>query len=117
MNHFTILHNSRCSQSRQALKFLQDHWASIEIIDYQKWYLSHSTLKHLQKLLWGIAIIDFMRKWEKEFTQLWLSKNSTDDELLKAMVLYPNLLQRPIIIKNNTFAVIARDENALKSII
>ncbi|MFN6963745.1 MAG: ArsC/Spx/MgsR family protein [Pyrinomonadaceae bacterium] len=57
-----------------------------------------------------------MRKKEAVFKELGLSDDSTDDELIRAMVEHPALLQRPIVEVGDR-AVLARPaEKALELI-
>ena len=64
----------------------------------------------------GLRPIEAIRKKEAEFRELGLSDESTDDELINAMVDHPALLQRPIVEVGDR-AVLARPaETALKLI-
>lgn len=113
MAKYTILHNPRCSKSRFALQFLEQKKVDFDVIEYQKWYLTIPNILHIQKLLWDMPLLHFLRKNEKEFWDLDLNKKN-ESEILKALTQFPNLLQRPIVIKDNTTAIIWRDEESLK---
>ncbi len=104
----TILHNPRCSKSRKWLELLKKTNKEFQIREYLKEPLSLEELKDLQKKLW-LKVIEFTRTKEKEFKELWLTKNSTNDELLQAIVKVPKLLERPIIY-NEKKAVLWRPE-------
>jgi arsenate reductase len=71
----------------------------------------------IKRLLGNIPIIDFTRTKEKEFIEQGLSKLSTESEIISIMKQFPNLLERPIVIRNNSFAVVARDEVSLNALI
>ena len=59
---------------------------------------------------------DVVRKSETVFKELNLSKDSSDNEIIRAIVENPSLLQRPIVEVGNR-AVLARPvENALELI-
>jgi arsenate reductase (glutaredoxin) len=58
--------------------------------------------------------IEAIRKKEAEFKELGLSEDTPDEELIKAIIEHPALLQRPIV-EVGRHAVIARPvEKALK---
>jgi len=94
----TILHNPRCSKSREALQILQESWAEYKIREYLKDPLNYQELTTLQKKLW-LNVIDFMRTKEPDFKEASLNKKSWDEELLQAIAKHPKLLERPITIK------------------
>ena len=65
----------------------------------------------------GLRPVDVVRKKEAEFNELGLSDETSDAELIKAMVEHPNLLQRPIV-EVGDHAILARPaEKALEIII
>ena len=70
--------------------------------------LDYNDLVDLQKKLW-LKAIDFTRTKEKEFIEAWLTKDSSDEKILKAMAKFPKLMERPIIY-NEIKAVIWRPE-------
>lgn len=75
--------------------------------------LSEKKLKELIRKT-GLRPIDVVRMKEAEFKELGLSDETTDAELIKAMIQHPNLLQRPIVEVGDK-AVLARPaEKALE---
>lgn len=95
-----IFHNPRCSKSRQTLKLLEDNNQDIEIIEYLKTPPKASELKKILKML-NISPRDLLRKGEKEYKEANLAdKSLTDQQIIDAMVKYPKLIERPIVIKN-----------------
>ena len=61
----------------------------------------------------GLKPFDVLRRGEAVFKALNLSKDSPDDEIIRAIVENPSLLQRPIV-EVGSRAVLARPvENAL----
>lgn len=75
--------------------------------------LSEKKLKELIRKT-GLRPIDVLRKKEAEYKELNLSDETSDAELIKAMVEHPNLLQRPIVEVGEK-AVLARPaEKALE---
>lgn len=108
-----IYHNPKCSKSRDALALLKKKGADPEVIEYIKTPLTREELKRIVEKL-GVSPMDIVRTdepiWKREFTGIrW-----EDDALFGALVEYPILLQRPIVI-NGKRAVIARPpERALE---
>ena len=106
MTKIIFLHNTRCSKSREALEILSKTGKWFELREYLKWPLDFHDLEELQKKLW-LPAIEFTRANEVEFKQAWLTKNSSNVEILKAISKHPKLLQRPILISENK-AIIGR---------
>lgn len=98
MSTITILHNPRCSKSRQTLSLLEKKGITPEIIKYLDTPPSFDELKTIIDKL-GISPRDLLRKGEEEYKTLNLKNDSlSDDELIKAMVSHPRLIERPIVI-------------------
>jgi len=107
----TIYHNPRCSKSRQTLALIEDNKQEVVIVEYLKTPLSETTIKSLLSLL-QISPIKMMRVKETEFKEQNLA-NADDEQLIKAMVNTPKLIERPIVT-NESSAVIGRPpENVL----
>ena len=104
---YTILHNPRCSKSRQGLEILTNSGSIFEIREYLKNPLDKEELQRLCEQL-QMKPIKFTRVKEKEFKIAGLTKESSDEEIINAMVKYPKLIERPILIKNNKSAVVGR---------
>lgn len=84
-------------------------------VDYFIEPLTQQKLSGLLKKV-GLRPIEAVRKKEAAFKELGLSDDSPDDELIKAMVTHPQLLQRPIVEVGER-AVLARPvEKALELI-
>ena len=95
-----IFHNPRCSKSRQTLQLLEDNNQDIEVIEYLKTPPTASELKKIIKLL-NISPRDLLRKGEKEYKEANLANKSlTDQQIIDAMVQFPKLIERPIVIKD-----------------
>ncbi len=108
----TIYHNPRCSKSRRTLALLEEKGRDFVVKEYLKNPPSKDELKQIVKLL-EIKPINLVRKGEPEFKEHFKGKSLSDDEWLEAMVNYPKLIERPIVI-NEHKAVIGRPpENVL----
>src|SRR5690242_12722633 len=106
MKKITIYHNPRCSKSREALSILQDKRIDLKIVEYLKTPFNASQIKTLLKQL-QLKPIDIIRTKEQCFSELDLSKTSTDAELIKAMAENPILIERPIVT-DGKMAIIGR---------
>jgi len=101
MANVTIYHNPRCSTSRKTLTLLRDRGIEPQVIEYLKDPHNAATLRKLIKML-GIAPIDLIRKKEPLYKELGLAdKQHDDDALIKAMLEYPALIERPIVVHGN----------------
>jgi arsenate reductase len=110
----TIYHNPRCSKSRQTLALLEQHGIKPEIIEYLITPPTEAELKRLLKLL-GISPRELLRKKEEEYKQAKLDgPDVTDAEIIRAMIKYPHLMERPIVVAGNKAALGRPPENILK---
>ena len=103
---YTIYHNARCSKSRQGLAFLGENGIDPTIKEYLKEDLSEDELRSVLKAL-GIEAKDLIRKNEVDYKENFKGKEMSEDDWVKAMVKYPKLIERPIVIKDGK-AVIGR---------
>lgn len=110
-----IYHNPRCSKSREGLKILENSKLSFEIIDYIKQPLTEQELSALIQLL-KIKPMALIRKNEAVWKEHFKNKSLTDGQLIKAMVDYPKLIERPIVTKG-TKAVIGRPVENIKHLL
>lgn len=102
-----ILHNPRCSKSRQTLQLLNEKGVEPEIIEYLKTPPRKEELKEILDLL-GLEPRDLMRKKEKEYKEAGMDNMELDREaLIQGMVDHPKLIERPIVIKDGK-AIIGR---------
>ncbi len=93
----TILHNPRCSKSRQTLALVEEQGADLTVREYLKEPLSADELRHLIAAL-GVTPIELVRTKEEEFKLAGLTKESSAEALISAMVKYPKLMERPVVI-------------------
>ncbi len=105
MAKWKIYHNPRCSKSRQALEILKNNDIEPEVIEYLKEAL---TVKDLEMIFDNLKICPStgLRKKEADYklAKIDLDKPKT---VLKAMVAFPKLIERPIVFKGKK-GVIAR---------
>jgi len=109
-----IYHNPRCSKSRQTLELLNEKGIETAVIEYLK---TPPNSKELEKILIGLGLEprELMRKGQDEYKALGLDDNNlTRDELIKAMVENPILIERPIVITSKGIAIGRPIENVKK---
>lgn len=109
----TIYHNPRCSKSRQTLALIEEKGISPNIVSYLDTPPDKATLTDiLQKL--GMKPRDIIRKGEDAYKENNLSDNSISDEkLINAMIEFPKLIERPIVVKGNKAVMGRPPENVL----
>ena len=106
VNMITIYHNPRCTKSRESLALLEESGKEFDIKLYLKDGLSPDELEELKSVL-SLSVIEWTRTKEKEFKELGLNKNSSDSQLIEAMIKCPKLLERPILVSEGK-AVVGR---------
>lgn len=94
-----ILHNPRCSKSRQTLALLEEKSIQPEILEYLKAAPSVADIKDIVTKL-GVAPRDMMRKGEAVYKELGLKDVEDDAALIQAMADNPILIERPIVLAN-----------------
>lgn len=109
-----IYHNPRCSKSRQTLEILREHNVETNVILYMETRIEQATLLSLLKML-GITPRQLIRRNEADFKRLHLDNgNKTDEDLVNAMIEYPKLMERPIVVHNNKAVIGRPPENVHK---
>lgn len=106
-----ILHNPRCSKSRDCLAFTTENKVPFEIINYLDNPLSVDELKALVKKL-KIKPIELVRQKEDIWMDKFKGRKLTTAQILKAISKYPILMQRPIVIDGDK-AIIGREIDKL----
>jgi arsenate reductase len=110
-----IYHNPRCSKSRQTLEILTRQGIEPSIVEYLKQPPSSADLKAILKAL-NISAHQLLRVKEAEYKEHNLSVNSSEDEIIAAMISSPKLIERPIVI-NDGKACIGRPPEAILEIL
>jgi arsenate reductase len=110
-----IYHNPKCTKSRETLQLIRNSGVEPEIIEYLKDVPSEVQLKDLIGML-GIKPSELVRKGEADYTDNFKGKSLSDDEWIAAMVKYPKLIERPIVVKNKK-AVLGRPPENVKELL
>lgn len=109
----TIYHNPRCAKSRATLALLEKRGIKPRVIEYLVTPPTEAELKRIIKLL-GMAPRQLLRAKEAEYKQAKLDRPETADaDIIRAMVRYPRLIERPIVISGDKAALGRPPENVL----
>ncbi|TVZ39961.1 arsenate reductase [Alteromonadaceae bacterium 2753L.S.0a.02] len=102
-----IYHNPRCSKSRQTLALIEAAGVTPDIVRYLETPPSAEELQDLLKKL-GMSARQLLRKGEQDYKDNNLADTELSDQaLIEAMVKFPKLIERPIVVKDNQ-AVLGR---------
>src|SRR5210317_1910518 len=102
----TIYHNPRCAKSREALKMLDSKGKKFIVKEYMKEPLTQDEMGEVLEYL-DMDAIDLVRTKEADWKQHFAEKELDEDEVILAMIEFPKLMERPIVV-NNKKAVVAR---------
>lgn len=110
----TILHNPRCSKSRQTLQLLRDRGIEPEIVEYLATPPDAARLGEILDLL-ELEPRQLMRRKEAVYGELGLDGAEIGREaLIAAMVDNPILIERPIVLTGGKAALGRPPEAVLK---
>ena len=110
-----IFHNPRCGKSREGLQLLENSGKDFEVVNYLKDVPSEEELKSIINKL-KIKPIDLVRQKEKIWIENFKNKVLSDDEIVRAMIQNPILIERPIVI-NGDKAALGRPPENIKEIL
>ena len=113
MKSIKVFHNNRCSKSRQALALVKEISSKIEIVDYMNITMSRKELQNLLVQL-DMKPSELLRKGESDYKEHIKGKNLSDEEIIDLMLLYPKLIERPIIVRNEK-VIVARPPELVHS--
>jgi arsenate reductase len=109
-----VYHNQRCSNSRGALYLLEHHNIDYQVKNYLNEPLSVDELLNLS-FICQLPLVELIRKKEDPY-QIFKDRTMTNDDWAHAIVEYPVLLQRPIVLYNQK-GIIARPPEKLLEIL
>ena len=110
-----IYHNAKCSKSREGMCVLEDLGSEVEIVEYTKHPLTEEQLADLIVKL-GIKPRQLVRTKEEIYKTKFAERKMTPKQWIKAMIKYPELMERPIVVKGNR-AVIGRPATLITELI
>ncbi len=99
MAETVVLHNPRCSKSRQTCALLRERGIAFEERLYLEQPLSLEELRTLRDQL-DAPPSAWLRSGEAAYASAGLSADSSEESLLQAIASQPILLQRPVVIHN-----------------
>lgn len=106
MSNIKILHNNRCSKSRNAVNLLTEKGIEFEIVNYLDNVLSENDIQELLNKL-QLEPEDIIRKKEAIFKENFKGKSFTEAEWITILQQNPKLIERPILY-NEKAAVVGR---------
>ncbi|UZE97343.1 arsenate reductase (glutaredoxin) [Alkalimarinus alittae] len=109
----TIYHNPRCSKSRQTLALLEEKSVTPEVVLYLETPPSADQIRDILTKL-AIKPRQLMRTKEALYKENNLADDAlTDAQLIDAMVTFPKLIERPIVLANGKAALGRPPEDVL----
>lgn len=105
-SEITIYHNGVCSKSKGALEILQETGIPHSV----RWYVAEPlTLSELTELLQKLCVppSQLVRTSEPLYKELFEGKTISENDWVDILLEYPELIQRPVIVKGDK-AFIAR---------
>lgn len=98
MSTIKIYHNPNCGTSRNVLAMIRNTGVEPEVIEYLKTPPDRTTLVQLIKQL-DLPVRDVLRRKGTPFDELQLDNPALHDEaLIDAILAYPILMNRPIVV-------------------
>jgi arsenate reductase len=110
-----IYHNPRCGKSRNCLLLIKESEKEYEVINYLE---NGPTFDELAALIQKLDFkpLSLVRQKEKIWIENFKNKEMTNDEIIQAMVTYPILIERPIVVIGNK-AIIGRELDSVTAFI
>lgn len=116
MADITIYHKPTCTTCRQTVQMLKDSGTPFTAVNYYEQTFTKDQLKKILKKA-GLSPKDALRTKEDIYKELGLAKKDlSDDTLLDLMVKHPDLIQRPLVVKDDK-AVLARPAETVKTLL
>lgn len=113
MSEYQIFHNPRCSKSRQTLQLMQERGVEPTIRLYLEQVPSAEEIRELLSKL-GIEARALLRKSEADYKEQQLADTAlADEQLVEAMVQFPKLIERPIVVRGDRAVLGRPPENVL----
>tara|TARA_R100000005_G_C5001271_1_gene208365 strand:+ start:639 stop:926 length:288 start_codon:yes stop_codon:yes gene_type:complete len=93
---------------------IEESGEMLTIVEYLKDTPSEDQLREILKKL-GMKAEEIVRKSEAIYKEQFKGKTLSEDEWIAAMVEYPKLIERPIVVKDDK-AVLGRPPENVKSL-
>lgn len=116
MAKLMIYQKPTCSTCRGTIKLVEASGLPYETINYYERPFTRTALKKLLKKV-GLTARELLRTKEEIYKTLGLAKKRpTEDELIDLMIQHPDLIQRPIVEKDEQ-AILARPAESVKRLL
>ena len=116
MSKITVYQKPTCTTCRQVHTALKESGVDFNAVDYYVDPIPRAKLKELLSKM-GITAKDLLRKKEPIYKELKFDeKNFSENEIIDLMTIYPDLIERPIVEKDDR-AILARPAERIKEII
>ncbi len=99
-----LLHNPRCSKSRELKGALDARGVPFAVRLYLEEPLNKAELADLARRL-GSPLADAVRRKESAYARAGLGDRATPAAVAAALVAYPVLLERPILVRGSKAAI------------
>lgn len=114
MSDLTLYHNDACSKCRATAALLAERGLQPRVVEYLQAPPDAATLRDLLGKL-AIPARGLLRKGEPEHAELGLDDPAlSDDAIIAAMVEYPRLIERPILVRGDRAVICRPPERALE---
>jgi len=106
MAKITVYEKPTCTTCRKLNKLFEENGVDWKKVNYFIEPFTENKLSGLLKKT-GLKPFDVLRRAEPDFKLAGIDKDSSDKEVIAAMVKFPNIIQRPIVEVGDK-AVLAR---------
>ncbi|MCS6874218.1 MAG: hypothetical protein N2Z23_08525 [Pyrinomonadaceae bacterium] len=111
----TVYEKPTCTTCRKLAKWLEEKGIEHEKVNYYIEPLTEQKLRELLKKA-NLKAFDLLRKNEAAFKKKGFTEETPEDEIIKAMLENPDLIQRPIVEIGDK-AVLARPIEKIEEIL
>jgi arsenate reductase len=94
-----VYHNPRCKKSRAGVEYLKKKGLEFEIVEYMKNPLTTPMLKEILAKM-NMVPCEIIREQEDIYKKQFKGRKFTDEEWIKILTENPNLIKRPIVVKD-----------------
>ncbi len=118
MDKIIVWHNTRCRKSREGLAMAQKVAAEKKLeVEIRKYLDNPPNKEELKKILEMLHLkpIELVRTNEAIWKEHFKGKDLSNDQIVAAMLQYPKLIERPIVIYKDK-AVLARPAEKVLSL-
>jgi arsenate reductase len=94
-----IYHNPRCKKSWSGLEYLKQKGLEFKVVEYMKERFTVADLKEVLAKL-NLSPQDIIREQEEIYKKQFKGRSFTNEEWIKILIENPNLIKRPIVVKD-----------------